>query len=55
MHHPFRTDVNRVLRSEQGRKLLEEARRLASTPASKARIDDLRRRLESTATPRRGG
>lgn len=41
------SQIDKVLCSEQGARLLDEARRLASTPSSKERIDALRRKLEA--------
>jgi len=41
----FLTQFVRFARSPQGRKVAEEAKRLARDPATRRRIDDARRRM----------
>ena len=47
MPSPFLKQIAEFARSPQGRKVAEEAKRLASDPATRKRIDDARRRLMS--------
>ena len=47
----FREQLEGVLRTAKGERVLEEAKRLARDPVSKQRIDDLHRKLTGTAPP----
>jgi hypothetical protein len=53
MPSPFLKQIAKFARSPEGRKVAEEAKRLASDPATRKRIDDARRRLMSRG--REGG
>jgi hypothetical protein len=47
MTTPFLRELTRTLSSEQGQRVLDEARKLARTADQRARIDALRRQLLS--------
>jgi hypothetical protein len=45
MATPFLRQIAKFARSPQGRKVAEEAKRLAKDPATRRRIDDARKRV----------
>jgi hypothetical protein len=47
----FLTQLARFARSPQGRRVAEEAKRLAKDPATRKRIDEARRRIMSRGRP----
>jgi hypothetical protein len=55
MSTPFLKQVRKLARSPEGRRVTDEAQRLAHDPRVKARIDEARRRLAHPrgGTPRR--
>ncbi|WP_205695805.1 hypothetical protein [Conexibacter sp. SYSU D00693] len=47
----FRSQLDSVLRTPQGRKVLDEALRLARDPLQKQRLEELRAQVVATAKP----
>lgn len=47
----FKQQLERVLRTSKGERVLDEAQRLARDPVAKARIEELRRELTASAPP----
>jgi hypothetical protein len=45
----FRSQLESVLRTQQGKRILDEAARLARHPTSKERLEELRVRLQAAA------